>query len=514
MLIVKYSHEQYQNFVEDFLNRYFISTRQHITILTKKDLIVKLWRTDLTGIVKLIKSQYSSSHRGTPPKDPVSMFRSLILMTLTGETSIPKWVNTLKSEPFYTILSGFLPACFSTTKIQDISADTIPGVGTFYDFLDRLIRKDRILYKSKLRKFKRKPKKKCKKNQKLKSSKQGIVERLVNRVLKYDSSRLPENLETTLNLILKDLFVMPSLPMGILGNPTKLNVAADGTCMPTHASPYGKKVCNCKLKPYEHCDCPRYFSDPTAQWGWDSYNEHYFYGHTFHGFVASDSFNSLPIHIKCVSGERHDSVTGIYELKELVDLYPEISFYSATFDSAYDANAFYLFNMNYGIKPVICLNSRSSKPSSDNDIVVIEENGIPYCKTHGYQLRNWGIMSKSYRRKWLFPKQCDSCTDCSAHSKKTFYTKTKDNPRFFTSILRDSDEWKKLYKRCSTTERCWNRINNDFNAERAIICSKERRIVRMFLGAFCCYIDAWAKESTLSIIDIFPNLSKFILQAS
>ncbi|MTI84686.1 MAG: transposase, partial [Firmicutes bacterium] len=219
-------------------------------------------------------------------------------------------------------------------------------------------------------------------------------------------------------------------------------------------------------------------------------------------------FYSLPIHIKCVTGERHDSVTGVYELKELVDLYPEINFYSAAFDSAYDTNAFYLLNMHYGIKPIIDLNPRSSKPEAASELVKIDEKGIPLCKGLGHQLRNWGLMSKSYRRKWLFPVQCDDCDKCSAHSKKTFYTKTKDNPRFFTSILRGSDEWKQLYKRRSTTERAWDRINNDFHAESAVTCSKERRVVRVFLGAFCCFIDAWARESTLSIKDIFPALSR------
>jgi hypothetical protein len=103
MLVVKYVHEQYQDFVHDFLTRYYISTGQYITLLTRSSLITKLWAADLTGIVMLIKSQYSSSSRGAPPKDPVAMFRSLILMTLTGETSIAKWVDTLKSDPFYAI---------------------------------------------------------------------------------------------------------------------------------------------------------------------------------------------------------------------------------------------------------------------------------------------------------------------------------------------------------------------------------------------------------------------------
>lgn len=509
MLTIKYSHKQYQSFVHEFLSRFFISNGQHITILKRASLIIKLWIADLTGIVALLKSRYTNTNKGAPPKDPVAMFRSLILMSLKGETSIPKWVETLRTDPFYAILSGFLPACVSTVKVEGIPADPIPGVGTFYDFMDRLIRKDRILYKSKLRKLKRKPKKKQKKNQKLDSSKPGVVERLVKRVFKYDLSKLPVQLESTLNQILKDVFVMPSIPLDILGDPDNLNVAADGTCMPSHASPYGKKVCKCKLKLGQQCDCPRFFSDPTATWGWDSYNEKYFYGHTFHGFTACDSFYSLPIHIKCVSAKRHDSVTGVYELKELTDLYHEFHFDAGIFDSAYDANAFYLLNAHYDINPIIALNSRSLNPTANSEFVVVNEDGIPHCKLLGHKLRNWGIMRDSYRRKWLFPVQCDNCSKCDACSNKIFYTKTRDNPRFFTATIRGSEEWKQLYKRRSTTERCWDRINNDFHAEDVVVLSRERRIVRVFLGAFCCYIDAWQNESTLSITDIFPTLSRF-----
>jgi hypothetical protein len=125
MLAVKHFHEQYQNFVSDFLTRYFISTGQHITVLTRSSLVVKLWDANLTGIVQLIKNQYSSTNRGTPPKDATAMFRSLILMTLTGESSIPNWVDTLRSDPFLAVLSGFLPACFSSVRADDIPADTI-----------------------------------------------------------------------------------------------------------------------------------------------------------------------------------------------------------------------------------------------------------------------------------------------------------------------------------------------------------------------------------------------------
>jgi len=37
--------------------------------------------TDLSGIVTLIKNRYSKSSKGVSPKDPIALFRSLILMT-------------------------------------------------------------------------------------------------------------------------------------------------------------------------------------------------------------------------------------------------------------------------------------------------------------------------------------------------------------------------------------------------------------------------------------------------
>jgi len=52
------------------------------------------------------------------------------------------------------------------------------------------------------------------------------------------------------------------------------------------------------------------------------------------------------------------------------------------------------------------------------------------------------------------------------------------------------------------------RINNDFHAETAIIYSVGRRITRVFLDAFCCFIDAWANEKEVTLADIFPVFKK------
>lgn len=510
MLSVKYSHAQYQDFVHSLLSKFYLDTHQQVTVYSNFPYLAKLWNADLSAIVPLIRNYYSSSAQGAPPKDAVAMLRSLVLMSFKGVTSISDWVVTLRSEPFFAILSGFIPACLGSSRIDGLTADPVPGVGTFYDFMDRLIRKDRALHKSNLRRFRRKPKSKQKKHQKMDSPPTTLSERLVKRVIKYSDTKLPDSIEASLNLILKELFVRPSLKSGLLGDPLKFNIAGDGTCMPTHASHYGKKVCDCILKPGEFCDCKRKFSDPSATWGWDSYNERYFYGHTFHVFTAAESFYSLPIHIKCVTGERHDSVTGIFALKEVVDLYPEMKFLTASFDSAYDSTYFYFLNKFYNILPVIALNSRSLAPSSKDTLVKFDDYGIPHGKKCGHKLRNWGLIKKTFRRKWLFPVQCDSCHKCEASSNKTFYTPTEDNPRFFGSILRNTKQWKKLYKRRTTTERFNDRMKLDFKVRNAVVYSRERRIVRTFIAAFCCYIDAWSNSNPLKITDLFPGIRKLV----
>ncbi|EQB86572.1 hypothetical protein J2Z44_002313 [Clostridium punense] len=123
MLNVKFSHTQYQNFVESFLDKFFIQTHQQITLLNRRSLITKLWSTYLTGIVPLIQSTYSKSTQSAPPKDAVALLKSLIIMTYSNETSISAWVNTLQSESFYVILSGFIPVCYSSRKTGGIYAD-------------------------------------------------------------------------------------------------------------------------------------------------------------------------------------------------------------------------------------------------------------------------------------------------------------------------------------------------------------------------------------------------------
>jgi hypothetical protein len=74
------------------------------------------------------KYTYSKSNQGAPPKDEVALLRSLILTVCCKETSILSWVKTLRSDPFYAILSGFIPTCYLDCKSEGIHVDRIPGI--------------------------------------------------------------------------------------------------------------------------------------------------------------------------------------------------------------------------------------------------------------------------------------------------------------------------------------------------------------------------------------------------
>ena len=510
LLFPKSMHKQYQDFVLSFINTSYIEMNMLNPVLRYAKHIVAFFISDLTRLYDLIRHAYTNSPCGAKPKDPVALFRSLILMTYCKFTSIDAWVQELRTNNILAILSGFLPWDYKPTGNEPYLPDTIPGVGTFYDFMDRLVLVDRLFHKShykRPRKNKKRPK--LKKGEKLNNTRPGVIDRLCKRVVNMGDRKLPDTMESRLNSILKEIFVLPSIEMGIMGDPLKFNVAGDSTNIITAANPFGKRICDCGSKGIKQCGCIRYYSDPHADWGWDSTDECYFYGHVFHHFTASDSPYDLPIIIKPVSARRFDGVTGVFALKELVDLYPELKFYSASFDKAYDAMGFYRLLTHFRIAPIIDINERSAKglplpEGFDND-------GYFICPA-GYRMMKDGVDWSRRRHKNRCPHAispdkypCDRA--CSPNpSGRTIYNYLDDNPRAFCPIPRNSDLWKTLYNKRPSTERCNDRIKNDFAVKHAGVRSIQRWTVRFFLGAFCMYIDTWHKNCDLKITDLFPVL--------
>jgi hypothetical protein len=454
--------------------------REHFT-----HLIIWVSIIDLTKTAHLLKHRYSSNPRGRKPRNPCDMLRSLLLMHKLQYTSVDKWVDALRTVPLYAILSGFHP-------------DSTPGVGTFYDFFNRLwLAPSPHLMNKKKRKVK-KPKAKGKKHQKMAPRNPGIVEKLVNRALKQQGNvHYAPKAHDGLQTLFKEMFVEPSANQGLLGDTKSLSITGDGTPVETGGRPYGKLLCNCRKQGNWKCDCLRKFSDPDADFGWDSSREKYYYGRNLFMISASESPYDLPIYPKLYRASKHDSVLWVSTFHELLHWYPNWKIGESMLDSAFDAYPIYEMLERYDVSAIIDLNPRRSKQFTYNKMD-INLDGVPVCSI-GREMLDWGIDKKRYRRKWRCPAavggwQCPHpCSDSSYG--RTFYTSTKNNPRLFPRVKRDSKEWRKRFALRTGVERCIKRQKVDCKLEGSNGRSSRHWNIRTYIIAMCQHVDAWVKET-------------------
>lgn len=473
-------HESYLNFVMEHLNTYYKCK----TFLKDFyfDHIIWCSLMDLTETASILKHRYSSNPRGRKPRNPCDMLRSLLLMHYQHETSVDQWVFTLKTTPILAILSGFTP-------------DNVPGVGTFYDFFKRLwLHTSPHLTNRKKRKL-NKPKKKGKKNEKLEPKNPKIVEKLVKRSLKYN--RYSPKAHDQLQILFQSLFVNKSATLGLLGHTQSLSIMADGTPVLTGGRPYGKFLCDCRKQGQWKCGCNRQFSDPDADFGWDSSREKYYYGRSLFMVAASESHYDLPIYPRLFRASKHDSVLFVSTLQELQHWYPNWKISEAILDSAFDAFPIYEMLENYDISAIIDLNPRRTKKFTYNDMD-INLDGVPVCPL-GRKMLDWGKEKKRYRRKWRCPAavgKWECPTPCSSSTYgRTFHTSTKDNPRLFPRVKRKSKEWYKRYSLRTGVERCIKRQKVDYRLEDSRGRSSRHWNIRSYIIGMCQHADAWIKEA-------------------
>lgn len=147
--------------------------------------------------------------------------------------------------------------------------------------------------------------------------------------------------------------------MGILGNVNDLSVAFESFHFYSGASHYGIKVCNCKSKGIYNCECPRRFSDPDAKCGWDSYREQWFFGDILFNVTPSDSPYVLPISIKIVQASHHDSISTVFVLDDIHNIYPYMRFRYFIADGAMNNYPTYELLNHYNMLSFISLDSRT-----------------------------------------------------------------------------------------------------------------------------------------------------------
>ena len=481
-------HKVYQDFVIEQLQRHYSGTG--ILTLLDKDwlLISKLWITDLLGISSILQDSYSL--RGPQPRDPSAMLRSYLICLLTNpEKSITDWVDELRRVPLYAILSGFEPG------------DT-PGVGTFYDFFSRLWDAADKNLKSPKQKRKRKPKK-GKKGEKAPTTTPGRTARVVRWMMNHLEHRKDLPMDR-LFAFFQSQFLAVSAKLGLLGEADTLAVAGDGTPVVTAAYPRSKATCVCHAQGLAKCNHPRIYSQPDCNIGWDSSRERYFHGYHLYTLTAASSPYDLPLYPRLHPASRHDAVSFVVGSVEFSQRFTLGMVDKMLLDAAHDAGAIYDLLIHQNIEPFIDLNIRGTKKTETQTDILISPDGIPICPS-GKKMKHYGFDHSQKRHKWRCPmtkkRTQNTCKNPCSTAKygRTFHTCSTDNPRLFPQTPRNSEKWKLIYKRRTTSERTNKREKIDYKLESGRHRSTKMWYIRIYGIMMCQHVDAWSAHRKIEL---------------
>lgn len=407
-------------------------------------------------------------------------------------TSLTNWVNLLKLDDLLALLIG-------------CSTDSLPPLGSYYDFINRLWLRDSSLDKAERKQLFKYPKnskpmkKGPGKNKKLPNKHPNIVRKIVDFFL-ADCS-----FSSRFELLLQQLFaliaVVPSMELDLIPS-ANLTVAGDGTCVHSHSSSLGSKVCKCKENGNFCCKCDRHYSDLDASYGWDSDLGSWFYGHTLYAFSTYDPITKtdLPLLFRFVSAKRHDSVTGVVALAELRDVIPSLDIKNVCLDSANDNYPNYELCKAWDYNPFIDLNSNRGKPSTLPPALSINEYGVPICLS-GHEMVYNGFCKNRSRHKWRCPLKCEkidscTCTEQCSHSSygRVIYTKPDWDLRLYPTVPRGTKKWKNVYKTRTCSERVNNRILNDYGLHSMRIHGKKHYSFFTMMIGINIHLDARIKK--------------------
>ena len=481
------SHVTYLDFLKSNVNHFQETDNRRINSF--KTSIEKLSSLNLDPLHTALSPYYSTT--GRPAIHQPEIFRSFVLMLDQNETSVTNWHKKIDSDDVLSVLIGCRPG-------------HAPPLGSYYDFIDRLwLRHVSIDRKNrkKLYSFIRKPSKKLEKNKKLPNKNAGVVANV--KKFFVDGRSFANRPERLIQELFSLIAVVPFIELGLIDT-NDLTVSGDGTCVHCNSSSRGVKVCDCRENGIYNCKCDRRFADPDAGWGWDSYLGRYFYGHTLYAFsyhnpkLAVD----LPLVMRFVSANRHDSVSGLVALAELRELTPQLPIKNVCFDSANDNYPTYELLKQWTIVPFIDLNHDVGRKPTYPDNISVNDNGVPICAAK-YEMSYNGYCTNRSRIKWRCPLKCGKVEDCTCLSVcspspygRVFYTKPDWDLRLFTPVPRGSKEFMDTYKNRTSSERINNRILNHYNLHKMGIRGKKRFSFFSMIAGINIHLDARLKAAS------------------
>jgi hypothetical protein len=347
------------------------------------------------------------------------------------------------------------------------------------------------------------------------ASADSITHQLKDDLLRLTDQPRPKDFLSRLEDILINTAVIPSAQRGLLGNLDQLVVCGDGSALVSGSSCYGKASCQCRQQGVYTCDHPRFYSDHTANWGWDSYREVYYFGHTFYQHLVNSGGHDLPLHINIGQASETDFTLSPMSLDRLLKATAEnglpISVSAAVYDSGHDAHGIYQYLLAKQIDPVIALNPRHGNAQPSGTAQRIDADGIPICPagllmrrhsaTPNHRLYfNCPVKRPTHqggKTVWQsYPSQCPQQVLCQPQTKMgpVVFVRSDSDPRLYPRIARDSPKFKQLMKLRSGCERSNSTKKVTHKLERRPCRSVTHFLVRLHLIAILEHAKAWLAE--------------------
>ncbi len=419
------------------------------------------------------------------PRPPLTMLRSMILMTMLKITSITKWVALTRSVAFYAVLAGFEP-------------DDTPGVGTYYDFMKRIIdgpyrkpAEGRVL-RSRLnagghqRNIKKEKDKKADEICPNQTRSEILVKELLNGV---DEPR-PDDFEKTLEDLLFSLGIAPSVATGLITDIDNFVISGDGSIMATAASSAGQPACDCRKNGVYRCDHDRFYTSPTAQWCYDHHHNCFVFGDRYYHLVVTQNGHDFPLLTVMPGGNESDYTLSLKAFDRFVKAADEnglpISVSAFIGDGHHDSYAHYEYFAAKQVIPIIPLTKNTRPvyphPSEAPDAPVFDSDGVPLCpvgmrmrhhmfnknkQTHVYVCPAKRGTHRQGKAVYVFhPDDCPDRKDCQPHSSigPLVYLKSDADRRLYPPIPRASPKFKAMMNQRSASERC-NFINDTYHLD-------------------------------------------------
>lgn len=420
------------------------------------------------------------SHTGRPAIDPAVLIRSFILMQHLGYVSPDNWAVDVKNDKLLQYLIGTWSP---------------PSAASYYDFIIRLTHRDphlTDLYDKDH--YDKPPKEKPKKGDKLINYSHTDTYYLLDKYKENadcDSDRLMYTLQSLFNA----LAVIPSIDTGFIDK-QNLILSGDGSALHIHASRFGHQV------PTTDPGKPDYrFSAPDADVGWDSDLGEYYLGYTFYNIACHNPRKNidLPVYISLEKASQHDALTTISASAQLLDMIPDLHPKYMCFDSASDSLPIYQYFQLKNIIPVIDHNPVHNPKKESVKLEHLNGDGIPVCQA-GEKMYYYGYDIQRCRKKYRCPlamgriDHCPFQDECSTSSYgRVIYVNDGDSARNTGPLSYRSDEWVRIYKNRTSTERINDRVLNDYGLQHTYVRNKAKHAFLAIFAAINIHLDAWVK---------------------